>query len=63
MKIKFKTIIKSDDIIAGGIIRNAVENEADVIFMNESSSLIGGQPTLVLKNSMYPMILTKKWKK
>jgi nucleotide-binding universal stress UspA family protein len=59
-KIKFKTIIKKDDSISGGIIRSAVENEADVIFMNESSSLIGGQPTLVLKNSMYPMILTKK---
>jgi nucleotide-binding universal stress UspA family protein len=59
-KIKFKTIIKKDDSISGGIIRSAVENEADIIFMNESSSLIGGQPTLVLKNSMYPMILTKK---
>jgi len=62
-KIKFKTLVRTDDWIAGGIIRAAVENEADVIFMTESTSLIGGQPTLVLKNSMYPMILVKKWQK
>ncbi|MEI7718400.1 MAG: universal stress protein [archaeon] len=59
-KVNFKTLVRKDDWIAGGIIREAVENEADVIFMTESTSLIGGQPTLVLKNSMYPLILVKK---
>lgn len=57
--IEFKTIIKMDEIIEGGIIQCAVKNNADFIVMASSDSLIGGKPELVLKNSAYPLIIVK----
>ncbi len=58
--INYELIVEMADTIEGGIIRNAIIKNAELIIMTKSNAFIGGIPNLVLNNSMFPLLVVKK---